>query len=358
MKPTRIAIWGLGAMGSGIARAVAERRDMEVVGAIDTDPAKIGRPLSEFAGNGATGDSRVVATLEEAMAANPDLFVIATASLVRDVFPRIMEALECGKHVVTTAEEMAYPWAAEPELCARMDEAARRKGVAVLGTGINPGFVMDLLPIALSAACTDVRRVRVTRVNDLSPFGPTVLREQGVGLTVEAFRQGVSNGTVEGHVGFVQSIAMVSDALGLGIDRIEQFREPIVSTVRREEKGIVVEPGMVAGCRQTGYGYRNGEAVIEMIHPQQIHPHLEGIQTGDTIEIFGNPDIRLEIKPEIPGGTGTVALIVNSVPLVLRARPGLLTLLDLPVPRCAAGFRKASLEETGAGRTVLWPERN
>lgn len=333
MKPLKVAVWGIGAMGAGIARAIGERAALEVVGAVDTDPAKIGQPLAGFTGLCTQEHVTVVATLAEAMAADPDLVVVATASLVREVFPRIMEALEHGKAVMTTAEEMAYPWPAEPELCARMDTAAKEKGVAVLGTGINPGFVMDLLPVVMSAACTEVKRVRVTRVNDLAPFGPTVLREQGVGLTEEAFRLGVAKGTVEGHVGFVQSIRMVSDAMELGVDRIEQFREPIVSSVRREEKGIVVEPGMVAGCRQTGYGYRGNELVVEMIHPQQIHPHLEGVRTGDTIEIFGTPDIRLEIKPEIPGGIGTVALAVNTIPLVMQARPGLLTMLDLPVPR-------------------------
>jgi len=333
MKPTRIAVWGVGAMGAGIARVIGEKPGMEVVGAIDTDPAKVGRPLSEFTGCETQREVPVLASLDEAMAADPDLVVVATASLVKDVFPRVMEVLEHGKAVVTTAEEMAYPWPAEAELCARMDAAAREKGVAVLGTGINPGFVMDLLVVALSAACTEVKRVRVTRVNDLSPFGPTVLREQGVGLSEEAFRRGVADGTVEGHVGFVQSIFMVSDAMGLGVERIEQHREPIVSSVRREEKGIVVEPGMVAGCRQTGCGYRGENLVVEMVHPQQIHPHLEGVETGDTLEIFGTPDLRLEIKPEIPGGVGTVALVVNTIPQVLQAPPGLLTMLDLPVPR-------------------------
>lgn len=340
MKPQKIAVWGVGAMGIGIARVFGEKAGMEVVGAIDTDPAKIGRSLSDFTGLESQSGVRVSATLAEAMTADPGIVVVATASSTRDVFPRIMEVLEYGKAVLTTAEEMAYPWPAEPGLCARIDAAAREKGVTVLGTGINPGFVMDLLVVALSGACTEVKRVRATRVNDLAPFGPTVLREQGVGLTEEAFRRGAADGSVEGHVGFVQSIHMVSDALGLGIDRIEQTREPIVSSIRREEKGIVVEPGMVAGCRQAGYGYRGDELVIEMIHPQQIHPALEGVKTGDTIEIFGTPDIRLEIKPEIPGGIGTIAMVVNAVPLLAEARPGLLTMLDLPVPRAIGDWRQ------------------
>lgn len=332
MKPAKIAIWGIGAMGSGIARLIGQKEGLTVAGAMDTDPQKAGRPLSVFTGCEDQKNVLISNSLSALLASQPDAVVIATASKVREVFPAIMAILDYGKAVVTTAEEMAYPWKAEPELCARIDAAAREKGVAVLGTGINPGFVMDLLPVILSAACTEVKRIRVTRVNDLSPFGPTVLKEQGVGLTAEEFLRKAEEGILEGHVGFPQSISMLSDALGLDIDRIEQFREPIVSTVRREEKGIVVEPGMLAGCRQTGIGYRKDEPVIELIHPQQIHPALEGIATGDTIEIFGTPDLRLEIRPEIPGGVGTIALTVNTIPLVLQARPGLLTMLDLPIP--------------------------
>ncbi len=332
MKPLKITVWGVGAMGSGIAREIGQKEGMEVVGAIDADPRKIGRPLSDFSGCPQQKNVLISSSIEDLPNSEPDLFVVATASRVKDVFQQVMAVLDRGVPVITTAEEMVYPWKAEPDLCARIDKAAREKNVAVLGTGINPGFVMDLLPIVLSAACTNVKRIRATRVNDLSPFGPTVLREQGVGLTAEEFARKVAEGSLEGHVGFLQSIAMISDALGLGVDRIEQFREPIVSSVRREEKGIVVNPGQVAGCRQTGIGYRKDEPVVELIHPQQIHPHLEGIATGDTIEIFGTPDFRLEIRPEIPGGTGTIALAVNTVPLVLNARPGLLTLLDLPIP--------------------------
>ncbi|HOV29311.1 MAG TPA: 2,4-diaminopentanoate dehydrogenase [Synergistales bacterium] len=332
MKPTKIVLWGVGAMGSGIARVIGQKAEMQVVGAIEADPRKVGLPLSDFTGVPEQENVPVSCSLEELPNSEPDLFIVATASRVKDVFQQVMAVLDRGLPVITTAEEMAYPWKAEPGLCAEMDKAAKEKGVAVLGTGINPGFVMDLLPVVLSAACTDVKRIRVTRVNDLSPFGPTVLREQGVGLTAEEFARKVEEGSLEGHVGFLQSIAMISDALGLGVDRIEQFKEPIVSSVRREEKGIVVNPGQVAGCSQTGIGYRKGEPVVELIHPQQIHPHLEGVATGDTVELFGTPDIRLEIRPEIPGGTGTIALAVNSIPLVLKARPGLLTLLDLPLP--------------------------
>ncbi|MFP4481967.1 MAG: 2,4-diaminopentanoate dehydrogenase [Thermovirgaceae bacterium] len=339
MKPVNAVIWGLGSMGIGLAQMLSQKNGIQVCGAIDKQPEKVGKALSALTASHDHDDIRIVENLAECPLDDADVVLLATASHVKDVFPQVMEALSNGLDVITTAEEMAYPRPSEPELCKKMDHLAVGRGLRVLGTGINPGFVMDLLAAMLTAPCTEVKRIRVTRTNDLSPFGLTVLKEQGVGMTATEFRRGVEVGTVEGHVGFVQSIHMISDALAMNVDRIEQSREPIISSVYREEKGIPVRPGMVAGCRQTGRGYRKDECVIELIHPQQIHPWMENVETGDFVEIFGTPDITMSIKPEIPGGLGTAGLVVNSIPLVLSARPGLLTMLNLPVPTAfTAGF--------------------
>ncbi len=318
-------------------RMISRKNGIQICGAIDKQPEKAGKDLSAVAGVPGNEHIPVVKSLSECPLEDADIVLIATASHVGDVFPQVMEAFANGLDVITTAEEMAYPWPSEPELSKKMDEAACERGLRVLGTGINPGFVMDLLAVILTAPCTEVERVRVTRTNDLSPFGPTVLREQGIGMTPEEFRRKAADGTLEGHVGFVQSIHMISDALGLNVDRIDQSREPIISSLYREEKGVAVNPGMVAGCRQTGRGYRNDECVIELVHPQQIYPWMENIETGDFIEISGTPDITVEIKPEIPGGLGTVGLVLNSIPLLFKARPGLLTMLDLHVPTAFMG---------------------
>ncbi|MGC9490934.1 MAG: 2,4-diaminopentanoate dehydrogenase [Thermovirgaceae bacterium] len=350
MKPVNAVIWGLGSMGVGLARMISGKNGIQVCGAIDKQPEKAGKDLSSVTGAPGYEHIPVARSLAECPLEDADIVLVATASHVKDVFPQVMEALSNGLDVITTAEEMAYPWPSEPELSKKMDEMAREQGHRVLGTGINPGFVMDLLAVMLTAPCAEVERVRVTRTNDLSPFGLTVLKEQGVGMTAEEFRRKAAEGTLEGHVGFLQSIHMISDALGLNVDRIEQSREPVISSVYREEKGVTVRPGMVAGCRQTGRGYRKDECVIELIHPQQIHPWMENIETGDFIEICSTPDVAVSIKPEIPGGLGTVGLVVNSIPLLFKARPGLLTMLDLHVPTAFMGdFRSKAGFLSGCG---------
>jgi 4-hydroxy-tetrahydrodipicolinate reductase len=177
-----------------------------------------------------------------------------------------------------------------------------------------------------------------------------VLRTQGVGLRPDAFAAGLADGSVVGHVGFPESIAMIADALGWGISRVVETREPIVSTVRRETPFVVVEPGDVAGCLHTATGYLGDRAVISLVHPQQVRPELEGVPTGDTIEITGVPDVRLAGTPEIPGGIATTALAVNMIPRVLAAPAGLVTMADLPVPAAIEGDVRTLLAGRGVGR--------
>lgn len=167
--------------------------------------------------------------------------------------------------------------------------------------------------MTLSGVCHSVERIEASRVNDLSPYGPTVMRTQGVGTTPEVFAAGVADGSIVGHVGFPESIHMISEALGLGVDRIEQTREPIISNVYRETPHVKVQPGMVAGCRHIGIGYRGDKEVIKLTHPQQIHPHLEGQDTGDYINIYGLPEIHMANKPEIAGGKATPVKVGDEI---------------------------------------------
>jgi 4-hydroxy-tetrahydrodipicolinate reductase len=267
----------------------------------------------------------------------PDIAIQATCSRFADAFDEIATLLIHGVNVISIAEEMAYPMCSSSELAGELKRLTIDNDAVALGTGINPGFVLDLLVIALTGVCSRVDSITAERVNDLSPYGPSVLGAQGVGLTPAAFRQGVKDGTVAGHFGFRESIHMIAAAVGWEIERIEEQREPIVSTVRRETPFVTVEPGQVAGCHHTAVAYREGRAVITLSHPQQIHPHLEGVRTGDTLSIRGTSDIRLSGSPEIPGGQGTSALAVNMIPRVLDAPPGLYSMSDLPVPAAMLG---------------------
>jgi 4-hydroxy-tetrahydrodipicolinate reductase len=337
-KPIRVLQWGLGAMGSGMARLMLEKSGLQIVAAIDSYPEYVGKDLGEVLGVdrdlGVTVTDQPESVLDKEKV---DIVTIATTSWTAKQMPDLRKIIKAGINVISIAEEMADAEAQNPELARELDQLAKQQGVTVLGTGVNPGYVLDYLVIALTGGCHSVERIEASRVNDLSPYGPTVMETQGVGTSPEAFRQGVADGTIVGHVGFPESIHMISEALGLGVDRIEEHREPIVSKVFRETPHVQVEPGMVAGCAHTGIGYSGDREVVRLIHPQQIHPHLEDQDTGDYIHIFGEPEINMAIKPEIAGGKATIGITVNMIPHVVAASPGLKRMIDLPVPGALMG---------------------
>ena len=343
----RVSIWGFGAMGSGMAQMLLKKKGIEIVSVCDRNEGRVGKDIFEIL-EIERGDRKPViisSTPEEAFAEkSADIVLLATDSFTKGAFDKIKFVLERKMNVISTAEEMAYPKAQQPELAKKIDEIARENGVTVLGTGINPGFVLDLLILALTGTCESVEHIKAARVNDLSPFGKAVMEEQGVGVTLDEFNKGVENASIAGHVGFPESIKMITDGIGWNLDKVDQTREPIMTNVYRETKYAKVEAGNVAGCRQCGYGYVDGELRIEMEHPQQVLPHLEGLSTGDYITIKGVPNIDLAIKPEIPGGVGTIAMCVNSIPHVINANPGLKTMLDIPVPRAMMGDVRELIE--------------
>jgi 2,4-diaminopentanoate dehydrogenase len=333
MNNVKVILCGLGAMGSGMARMLMEKQGVSVVAAVESNPSKVGKDLAEViqlgSSTGVLVSSDFAGTIKNTEA---DVVLLAIDSFVKSVFPYIKTIVENKKNCITIAEEMAYPYIVERELSEEMDRLAKENNVTILGTGVNPGFVLDTLVVTLSAACRSIKSIKASRINDLSPFGATVMRTQGVGTTPEEFEQGLKDGSIVGHVGFQQSIPMVAKALGMDIDEVVETREPIISNTYRETPYVKVEPGMVAGCRHIGYGMKDGKALITMEHPQQIHPQIENIETGDYINIEGDPDLNLCIKPETPGGIGTMALAVNMIPQVIAAGPGLKTMVDLPLP--------------------------
>jgi 4-hydroxy-tetrahydrodipicolinate reductase len=203
---------------------------------------------------------------------------------------------------------------------------------------------MDMLVVMMTGCCYDIEHITSRRVNSLSPFGPAVMEEQGIGITEEEFRNGVKTGSLSGHVGFPESINMIAAALGWKLDKIEQSMEPIITDVDRKSAHGFAKAGNVGGCAMKAQGYVDGKVKIEMDHPQQIEPEQVGVQTGDYVIIKGVPNINLVNSPEVPGGIGTIAVGVNMIPHVINARPGLKTMLDLPVPRAILGDMRDLIE--------------
>lgn len=333
MENVKVIMCGLGAMGSGMSKMLLEKKGVEIVAAIDSFQGKIGKDLGEVLGLQkqlniiVNGDFHKIISETKA-----DMVILAIDSFVKNVYPYIKFICENKINCITIAEEMAYPYTADKTLSDKLNSIAKENNVTILGTGVNPGFVLDTLIITLSAACRKVYSITASRVNDLSPFGTTVMKTQGVGTTVEEFENGIEDGSIVGHIGFQQSIPMIANTLGLEIDEIIETREPIISNTHRETPYINVEPGMVAGCSHIGYGMKDGKAVITLEHPQQIHPQNEGVDTGDYIYIKGDPDLSLCIKPETPGGIGTMAVAVNMIPQVIASASGLKTMIDFQLP--------------------------
>jgi 4-hydroxy-tetrahydrodipicolinate reductase len=328
----KVAVWGTGMMGQGLLGYILDRpKDIELVGVIDRHPEKHGRTVGEVTCR--VCDIPVTADSAAVLALKPDVVCVLTASNLHQITDQVEAAVRAEADVICIAETLAYPWATDPEWAERIDALAREHGVSVLGTGVNPGFVLDALPILLSSACLHIERIEAARINDLSPFGPTVMESQGVGTTVEQFNAGIADGSIVGHIGFQESVGLIAYALGWEIDEVVETREPIVSTVERETPHVHVAPGDVAGCRHIARAYSKGELKIELVHPQQIHPELEGIETGDYITIVGEPNISFHDGPEIPGGKGTYASTGNYIPLIGAAPAGIVTVVDLPIPR-------------------------
>ncbi len=343
--PLKVAVLGTGRMGCGIIRLLLQKKGLKLAGVYGRRADRAGIDIGEAVGLAGEIGIKISNDLPVLLKkAKAQMVIQATCSRVSEAAEEIRTALRQGANVISIAEEMAYPACQSPLIAKELHELALQKKVTVLGTGINPGFVLDLLVIALTGVCWKVESITAKRVNDLSPYGPSVLAAQGVGVTPEAFQKGVAEGTIVGHMGFPESICMIAKALGWEIDRIEEIRSPIISRVKRETPFVKIEPGLTAGCNHTALAYRGGKPVIHLVHPQQVHPHLEGVETGDSIEIEGEPNVHFSGSPEIPGGIGTIALAVNMIPHVVNAPPGLKSMAELPVPAAFMGDVRTLLQ--------------
>jgi len=276
---------------------------------------------------------------------HPEMVLLATDSFTKSAFSKIQLLIEHGCNIISTAEEMAFPYASEPEISKTIDQLAKAHHVTVLGSGVNPGMMMDLLAITLTGIMRDVKDFDITRINSLSPFGKTVMEEQGVGFGIEEFQTKRESGMISGHVGFKESTFMIAKALGLEVSDFHQSMDPIITDVDRKSPYGFAKKGNVCGVDMRSFSKLSNYTSIHMRHPQQIEPELGGVKTKDSIQISGQPEVNMTITPEIDGGIGTIAICVNMIPHVINAKPGLKTMIDLPVPRAIMGDVRLFLDE-------------
>jgi hypothetical protein len=328
MPNIRVMHFGLGPIGAAIVTQVARRPGFKIVGAIDIDPAKVGRDLGDVVGLpkrlGAKVSADVAKTLK---AAKPDVVVLCTGSSIKDVLPQIEQILKAKVPIVSTTEELSYPGYTHIRQARQIHALAKKAKVAVLGTGVNPGFAMDALPIALTAVCERVDRIVVERVQDARIRRLPFQQKIGAGLTTEQFQKKVDDGSVR-HVGMAESIAMIADAMGWTLDRITDEIQPKLASVTISSEYLAVDPGYVAGIIQDGVGYRKNEPVVKL----HMEAYLGSPDTYDSVDIEGSPSLSMKILGGIHGDVATASIVVNSIPKVLQAAPGLHTMRDLPLP--------------------------
>jgi 4-hydroxy-tetrahydrodipicolinate reductase len=324
-KKIRTIQYGIGPIGASIVKLLREKESVEIVGAIDSDPAKIGKDLAEIVGatDGPWG-VRVSGDARGVLGQSADIVMHTTSSSLPKVMDQLLACLDVGSCVVSTCEELSYPYRTHPELASKLDNAAKESGVALVGTGVNPGFVMDKLVITLAAVSQRVDHVRALRIVDGSKRRLPLQKKIGAGMTVDEFRAKVKEGTIK-HVGLPESVAMVADSLGLRVDEITETIEPKVATDRIQTEFLTVEPGQAAGVHQIARGISEGKELIFM----ELQMYVGAKDPADTVELQGHPNISLVIPGGSHGDIATASVAVNSIPAILEAQSGLRTSRDL-----------------------------
>ncbi len=325
MQSISVAQYGIGPIGAEILRLMLEKPWVKVIGAVDNDPAKIGHDVGELIGLGRLAGIMVTPEL----VGRPEVVCHSTGSHLLAVEPQLRALMERGCHIISTCEELAFPL--DAEIRETLQLAARSHGVALLGTGVNPGFVMDKLPLTLSAACQTVSSIHVRRVVNASLRREPLQRKIGAGLSREQFTKAAANGSIR-HMGLRESLTMLANGMDLELARItDETIEPIMAEERVLTDYLTVELGAVAGIRQEITATSTSGVELRL----EIQMYVGAKDPVDTVEIHGLPDVSATIRSGIHGDRATAAMVVNAIPRILTARPGLLSMDDISV-----GFRE------------------
>jgi 4-hydroxy-tetrahydrodipicolinate reductase len=318
--------YGLGPIGSAVGRHVVARPGVSLVGGVDIDPGKVGKDLGEAINLGRRLGTSVSENLAQVLEQTEAEVVLHTTSSYFHLFrSQLVEILEQGLDVVSTAEELSFPWLAHPEEAAEIDALAKQVGSTVLGTGVNPGFIMDTLPLHLTSICQQVDHIDVTRIINASTRRGPFQAKIGCGMTVDEFEARIATGKM-GHVGLQESIGMVFHTLGRDLVGFESDVGPVVAEDSVESDTIRVEPGQVMGLRQVAHGYAEEGEFLRLTFVAALGAEHE----GDTIRITGNPNLEMTLRGT-NGDIATVAMVVNAIPRVRATAPGLVTMADLPI---------------------------
>ncbi len=318
--------YGLGPIGRSVAALIARRPWLRSTAAVDVDPELQGRRLSDMLATFCEDSPFVrsrVGTCDGAIVA-----VHCTGSSLSAVLPQLEELIELKLNVVSTTEELSYPWITQPALAEQIDALAKKHSVSVLGTGVNPGFAMEYLPIAISGASQEVHRVLVHRTQDAGARRIPLQRKVGAGLSASEFRTRVERNHI-GHVGLRESVHALAHAFGWSLSAVDETIEPVVAASAIEMPDSVIPAGHVTGIHQRAVGLEDGVTRVELILDMAV-----GIgPSADHIKLDGTPGLEVDVPGGFHGDTATAAMVANTIPLVIEAEPGLRVMSELPPPR-------------------------
>ena len=312
-----VILYGLGSIGMEVARTVLKHEGLRVVGAVDRDPAKVGGDVGELVGLDEKIDVMVTDRPVDLFAATDAHLVLhTTGSYFEDVYTQLAEITEAGINIVSSSEELSFPYLQHPDLAEKLNLLALEKEVTILGTGVNPGFVMDLLPLFVSGVCQDIDEVRAERVVDAATRRGPLQRKIGSGMTAENFDQLAQGGKI-GHVGLLESAALIAHGLGWKLESVRETLDPIICQDKITTPYVQVQKGQVAGIKQRVIGVQDGHDKITL----DLEMRLKASDPHDAVTIIGKPEINLRITGGTAGDGATVAVLINAAPKVVDARP-------------------------------------
>ncbi|PBB58143.1 hypothetical protein CK217_31585 [Mesorhizobium loti] len=319
-------------MGGLMLRLLAERSDISIVGAIDIDPNKVGRDVGDLLQQPALNGIQV-SSPETAHELKADVVLHATTAFAAEAYAVVASLAARGMNVVTITQELFFPLGSNVGVAQQIDRQAKAAGARVTAVGINPGFILDLLPISASSPCWEVNRVDGRRIVDFSPYGPDEMKHIGAGLTEPDFALGARDGTI-GHIGLLETAGMVAVSMGLEVDELQQTKSAIITSRHRRTSYIEIEPGRVCGFRQSVVGLSKGDERLRFEMVGILDPDDRDEPLGDRVRISGSPSVDLVVKEQISqlGGLGTAAVAVNTIPRLLDAAPGFHTSQQLRTP--------------------------
>ncbi len=331
MEQIKVVQIGLGPLGQKIPKYIADRQGVQLVGAVDVNPAIQGLDLGTHCGLDPMNMTIKPSLGECLKEVKADAVILTTVSTMEKITPQVEEIVGYGLPIVSTCEELIYPWETSPTLAARIDAAAKEKNVAVLGTGVNPGFLMDALPAFLTAVCQQVESVRVSRVQNAAFRRIPFQKKIGAGLNLEEFESLKKTGTLR-HVGLTESVQLIAGCMGWKLTKTEDIITPVIAEKEIKTDAMVIPAGFAAGVQQIGKGWVGDDEKITL----HFRAAVGEPESFDRVEIQGEPNISSTIKDGVNGDVATCAIVLNALKQILRVQPGLRTMADIPP---AAFFR-------------------